>query len=231
MAARRNRDNDDGASGQLSDAQIDRLMNTSLRKFFGFDTFRDGQREVIAALLRGESALAVFPTGSGKSLCYQLPAALMPEDTLTIVVSPLIALMKDQVDALRNNKKYPICVDSTGSFQTETQRRQSRQDLHEGKTKMIFLAPEQLTNEITRDVLLRRQCDLFVIDESHSIAEWGASFRPAYLRVAKFAMEQCKAKRILALTATATQEVSKDARLHEWVCQGRLSIPPGPRRR
>lgn len=204
MATRRDR------GGDLQSDNLEQQMHSKLKQVFGFDEFREGQKEVITAVLRGENALAVFPTGSGKSLCYQLPATMMPSDGLTIVVSPLISLMKDQVDTLRANKNFPIFVDSTGSFQKEEERRLTRENLANGKTKMIYLAPEQLVNELTRDIILRRNVELFVIDESHSIAEWGASFRPCYLRVAKFAIEQCKAKRILALTATATKDVATD---------------------
>jgi ATP-dependent DNA helicase RecQ len=173
---------------------------------FGFRDLRAGQREVIEALLSGASALAVFPTGGGKSLCYQLTALLL--DGLTVVVSPLIALMKDQIDSLRARGIAAARLDSSLSLEEmlETQRQ-----LRTGETKLLYVAPERFANE--RFVALLREIPiaLFAIDEAHCISEWGHNFRPDYLKLAETA-RSLKVGRVLALTATATPAVTVDIR-------------------
>jgi ATP-dependent DNA helicase RecQ len=173
---------------------------------FGFRELRSGQREVIEALLSGASALAVFPTGGGKSLCYQLTSLLL--DGLTVVVSPLIALMKDQIDSLRARGIAAARLDSSLSFEEmlETQRQ-----LRSGETKLLYVAPERFANE--RFVALLREIPiaLFAIDEAHCISEWGHNFRPDYLKLAETA-RSLKVGRVLALTATATPAVTVDIR-------------------
>ncbi len=175
-----------------------------LRTRFGHGEFREGQEAVIRALLSGESALALFPTGAGKSLCYQLPAVLL--EGTALVVSPLIALMKDQVDALRARGIAAARLDSSLTAQ-ETQ--QVYADLRAGKLKLLYVAPERLSGETFVDRLRRARISLMAIDEAHCISEWGHNFRPEYLRLARVA-EELKLHPVLALTATATPEVAED---------------------
>jgi len=179
-------------------------FRTALREHFDHDTFRDGQQEVITSLMTGRSSLAVFPTGGGKSLCYQLPALLL--DGITLVVSPLIALMKDQVDALQSKNLPAARLDSTLSAE-ETHA--LYQDLDEGKIKILYIAPERLANEKFRHRLETHTISLLAIDEAHCISEWGHNFRPDYLKLTRFAKD-LKVERVLCLTATATPKVSHD---------------------
>jgi ATP-dependent DNA helicase RecQ len=175
-----------------------------LQTHFGHDGFRPGQEEVIRALLAGESALALFPTGAGKSLCYQLPAVLM--EGTALVISPLIALMKDQVDALRSRGIAAARLDSSLTGE-ETQRVYA--DLREGRLKLLYVAPERLSGEAFLERLRRVKLSLLAIDEAHCISEWGHNFRPEYLRLARVSQE-LKLRPVLALTATATPEVARD---------------------
>jgi len=176
----------------------------TLKKTFGFETFREGQEAIIDQILKGNSALAVFPTGSGKSLCYQLPALLLPG--LTIVISPLIALMKDQVDFLQ---KRSISVARLDSTLTAEETRQVYQDLHSGSLKLLYVAPERISNERFFASIENTPISLMVIDEAHCISEWGHNFRPEYLKLA-IAARKLKVDRVLALTATATPSVVED---------------------
>jgi ATP-dependent DNA helicase RecQ len=177
---------------------------SELQRHFGHQEFRGGQEQVIRALLDGESALALFPTGAGKSLCYQLPAVLM--EGTALVVSPLIALMKDQVDALRARGIAAARLDSTLTAQ-ETQKVYA--DLRDGTLKLLYVAPERLSGEAFVERLRRAKISLLAIDEAHCISEWGHNFRPEYLRLARVA-EELALKPVLALTATATPEVARD---------------------
>ena len=179
-------------------------LESALQENFGFSTFRAGQRDVISRLLDGKSSLAVFPTGSGKSLCYQLPTLLLPG--LTVVVSPLIALMKDQEEGLRERGIMARRVDSS----LKTHEVQEVFELvHSGKLKILFVAPERFTNPSFTKRLSRSSVSLLAIDEAHCISEWGHAFRPDYLKIAKAADELGISLR-LALTATATPKVSED---------------------
>ena len=175
-----------------------------LRSTFGYDRFRPGQREVVDYLLAGKSSAAVFPTGGGKSLCYQLPALLLPG--VTIVVSPLIALMKDQIDVLSRRAIPAARLDSTLDF-AQTESVYDR--LRKGALRLLYVAPERFKNERFRAALEHVSVSLLAIDEAHCISEWGHSFRPDYLRIAQFAVA-CRADRRLALTATATPDVLQD---------------------
>lgn len=180
------------------------VMRALLRERFGFEDFRAGQAEVIQHLLAGRSALAVFPTGSGKSLCYQLPALML--SGLTVVVSPLIALMKDQVDFLRTRGIEAARLDSSVSREVFEEIQGA---LRAGSLKLLYVAPERFSNERFLARLKTLAIDLLVIDEAHCISEWGHNFRPDYLKLARFARE-LKVGRVLALTATATPAVAKD---------------------
>jgi ATP-dependent DNA helicase RecQ len=175
-----------------------------LTRYFGFREFRPGQRQVIEALLAGRSALAVFPTGGGKSLCYQLPALAL--EGVTLVVSPLIALMKDQIDFLRGRGVEAARLDSSLSFE-ETREVGARLDA--GTLKLLYVAPERFNNERFLLQLRRTRIALFAVDEAHCISEWGHNFRPDYLKLAGIAGE-LGAERVLALTATATPTVAQD---------------------
>ncbi|MEI8038317.1 MAG: ATP-dependent DNA helicase RecQ [Verrucomicrobiota bacterium] len=183
-------------------------MLQELRDHFGHDAFRAGQEPVIRALLEGRSALAVFPTGGGKSLCYQLPALLL--DGLTLVVSPLIALMKDQVDALTGRGIAAARLDSTLGAD-ELAELYARLD--GGALKLLYIAPERFSNDAFRQRLKRLPIRLVAIDEAHCISAWGHNFRPDYLKLAKI-FRQLKIPRVLALTATATPQVAREIRKH-----------------
>ncbi len=175
-----------------------------LKQHFGFNEFREGQETVIENLLAGHSAAAVFPTGGGKSLCYQLPALAF--EGLTLVVSPLIALMKDQIDALAVRGISAKRLDSSLSAD---EYRAVMDDVRSGRLKLLYVAPERFNNERFRESMQRVRVSLFAVDEAHCISEWGHNFRPDYLKLAGFA-KQFKAERILALTATATPQVLLD---------------------
>ncbi len=176
----------------------------TLQNTFGFQEFRDGQYQVINSLLDGHSAAAVFPTGGGKSLCYQLPALLLPG--ITLIVSPLIALMKDQIDAL---SLKGICAQRLDSSLTAEDYRHVINQLREGHLKILYVAPERFNNERFRETIRPLHISLFAVDEAHCISEWGHNFRPDYLKLVGFAHD-FHAERILALTATATDQVLSD---------------------
>jgi ATP-dependent DNA helicase RecQ len=175
-----------------------------LKKHFRFRGFRPGQEQVMRSLLAGRPALALFPTGAGKSLCYQLPALLM--EGVTLVISPLIALMKDQVERLRARGIAAARLDSS---LTEEQVMEVFQAMASGRLKLLYVAPERLLNERFVERLKGMRIAMMAIDEAHCISEWGHSFRPEYLRLAHVARE-LGIKPVLALTATATPQVAAD---------------------
>ena len=177
---------------------------TSLRQHFGFHDFRDGQREVIESILAGKDAVVVMPTGSGKSLCYQLPALML--DGATVVVSPLIALMKDQVDALHARGLPATFVNSSID---ESEQRSRINALRQGQFKLVYVAPERFRSGRFLDALKSINVSLFAVDEAHCISTWGHDFRPDYLRL-KAVSRTLSARQTLALTATATPYVRQD---------------------
>lgn len=179
-------------------------LHRALAQHFGHAAFRPGQESVMRALLAGQSALALFPTGAGKSLCYQLPAVL--REGTALVISPLIALMKDQVDALRRRGIAAARLDSSLKA---GEAQEVLSDLKAGKLKLLYIAPERLSSESFLGRLERARISLFAVDEAHCISEWGHNFRPEYLRLARLAQE-LRLSPVLALTATATPEVAKD---------------------
>jgi ATP-dependent DNA helicase RecQ len=179
-------------------------LRDTLSGVFGFREFRKGQEAVVTRLVAGKSVLAVFPTGAGKSLCYQLPALVL--EGLTVVISPLIALMKDQLDFLDSRGAAAGRLDSSLSRE-ETLRLYDA--LHAGRLKLLYVSPERLGNERFLQTLGRQRIALLAIDEAHCISEWGHNFRPDYLKLARLATE-LKVGRVLALTATATPEVARD---------------------
>jgi ATP-dependent DNA helicase RecQ len=175
-----------------------------LAERFGFASFRPGQERVVEALLAGRPALAVFPTGAGKSLCYQLPALLL--DGVTVVVSPLIALMKDQIDFLGRQGVDAARLDSSLDA---AEARDVSARLRDGTLKLLYVAPERFNNERFLAQLTETKVALFAVDEAHCISEWGHNFRPDYLKLAHRARD-LGAERVLALTATATPAVVAD---------------------
>lgn len=177
-----------------------------LNQRFGMNQFRDGQHAVIERLLAGRNVAAVFPTGGGKSLCYQLPSQMF--DGTTVVVSPLIALMKDQCDALAQRGIAAARLDSTMSTD---EFRDAIKGIRDGSTKMLYVAPERFFNERFLATVGSLHVSLFAIDEAHCISQWGHNFRPDYLKLAELAKE-LSAERVLALTATATPQVLNDIR-------------------
>ncbi|SIN72744.1 ATP-dependent DNA helicase, RecQ-like [Singulisphaera sp. GP187] len=182
-------------------SDIDDARRT-LQETFGFTRFRDGQEPAISALLEGRPVLAVFPTGAGKSLCYQLPALLL--DGLTVVVSPLIALMKDQVDFLVGRGIAAARLDSTLE---PVEARRILDDLRADRLKLLYVAPERLASERFFQTLSKTKVALLAVDEAHCISEWGHNFRPEYLKLARLA-RRLGVTRVLALTATATPDVA-----------------------
>ncbi|MGH9971155.1 MAG: RecQ family ATP-dependent DNA helicase [Pyrinomonadaceae bacterium] len=177
---------------------------TSLREHFGFAEFREGQREVIAAILEGKDAVVVMPTGSGKSLCYQLPALMLGGATL--VVSPLIALMKDQVDALRSRGLPATFINSSIDLHEQRARIDA---LRRGEFKLVYVAPERFRSDRFLEALRSLRIALFAVDEAHCISTWGHDFRPDYLRL-KGVIQTLGGAQTLALTATATPYVRSD---------------------
>jgi ATP-dependent DNA helicase RecQ len=180
-------------------------LESALRERFGFPGFRPGQREACAAALSGRDALVVMPTGSGKSVCYQLPALL--DHRLTIVVSPLVALMQDQVEALR--ARAPGAVALVNAQQDPAANRAALDAAAEGRLRLLYVAPERFSSPGFLDVVSAAEVGLFVVDEAHCVSQWGHDFRPDYFRLAD-AARHLGARSILASTATATPDVARD---------------------
>jgi ATP-dependent DNA helicase RecQ len=176
----------------------------ALHRHFGLDDFRPGQEEVIRAVLDGRDTLVVMPTGAGKSLIYQLPALLLPG--LTVVVSPLIALMKDQTDKL---DELGVDAWTINSSQTARQQRLAEEAVEGGGGKILYITPERFRDRAFFEVLLDREVSLFVVDEAHCVSQWGHDFRPDYMMLGAVA-ERLGRPPILALTATASPEVRDD---------------------
>jgi ATP-dependent DNA helicase RecQ len=185
---------------------IPAAVRRSLRETFGFTELRDGQHDVIARVLRGEDTLAIMPTGAGKSLCYQLPALHLPGTT--IVVSPLISLMKDQAEKLG---EAGVAAEQLNSAQKASDQDASMDRIAEDGSAIVFATPERLADPEFRAAMGGRRVSLLVIDEAHCISQWGHDFRPAYLEIGA-ALEALGQPTVLALTATATAEVVDDIR-------------------
>ena len=179
-------------------------LYSSLKQTFGFDEFRMGQEQTITQLLNGGSSLAIFPTGAGKSLCYQLAAINLPH--LTLVVSPLLALMKDQLAFLHAKGISAASIDSTLSFE---ESQQVNRDVRSGKIKILMVSVERFKNERFRQFIESIAISLLVVDEAHCISEWGHNFRPDYLKLPRYRQE-LNIPLVLLLTATATKQVKLD---------------------
>lgn len=182
-------------------------LKESLRKYFGFDSFKGKQENIIKNVLDGKNTFVIMPTGGGKSLCYQLPA-LISEGT-AIVVSPLIALMKNQVDSIRNVSDKEAVAHFLNSSLTKSEITKVKQDIQNGHTKLLYVAPESLTKQENIDFLTSVDISFFAIDEAHCISEWGHDFRPEYRRLREI-FEKISDVPIIALTATATPKVQYD---------------------
>lgn len=176
-----------------------------LKKYFGYDTFREGQEKLIDSLLSGRDVLGIMPTGAGKSLCYQIPAIMLPG--ITIVVSPLISLMKDQVNMLNS---IGIRAAYLNSSLTEKQFFLAIERAKQGTYKIIYVAPERLETPVFRELLKYLDISMTVIDEAHCISQWGQDFRPSYLNIIKFINSLGKRPVVGAFTATATLTVKED---------------------
>jgi len=182
-------------------------LKGALRTFFGFDSFKGKQEEIINNVLNGKNTFVIMPTGGGKSLCYQLPA-LLSEGT-AIVVSPLIALMKNQVDAIRSVSDSEAVAHFLNSSLSKAEITRVKTDIQDGKTKLLYVAPESLTKQEYIDFLTSVDISFFAIDEAHCISEWGHDFRPEYRRLREI-FEKISNVPIIALTATATPKVQHD---------------------
>ena len=188
----------------MTNSAQQRALAKTLRDTFGYTRLRAGQHEVIASVLGKHDTLAVMPTGAGKSLCYQLPALHLPGTT--VIVSPLISLMKDQVDKLAQAGVSAIEVNST---LTGREEKAALESIRRGEDEMIFTTPERLSDPSFVEALRHNAIDLFVVDEAHCISQWGHDFRPAFLEISN-ALEALGNPQVLALTATATGAVMQD---------------------
>lgn len=187
----------------------------ALKRYFGYDSFRPGQEEIVSALLAGRDALAIMPTGAGKSLCYQVPALLLPG--LTLVISPLISLMQDQVKGLNAAGIHAAFINSS---LTETQIARALDLAAEGSYKLVYVAPERLESPVFRSFAAGTDISMVTVDEAHCISQWGQDFRPSYLKILDFIDSLPRRPIVSAFTATATREVKDDI-----VCTLRLHDP------
>ena len=177
----------------------------TLKKYFGYDAFRNGQEEIIHSILSERDALAVMPTGAGKSICYQVPALML--SGITLVISPLISLMQDQVKSLNEAGIHAAFINSS---LTESQISKALSLALKGIYKIIYVAPERLESSGFMNFALNGQISMVTVDEAHCISQWGQDFRPSYLKIVDFI--ECLPKRpiVSAFTATATEEVKTD---------------------
>jgi ATP-dependent DNA helicase RecQ len=178
------------------------ILHAKLKENFGFEKFRPNQEDIINSILSGQDTLAIMPTGGGKSICFQLPALLFPG--ITIVISPLIALMKDQVDSLRANGIEACFINSS---QTESERNFYTERLQSNTIKLVYVAPESLS--FLDNLFNTLTISLIAIDEAHCISSWGHDFRPAYTNLG-YLKNRFPSTPILALTATADKATRKD---------------------
>lgn len=183
---------------------MDGEMDLLLKQFFGYDTFRPNQREIIESVLDRRDTLAVLPTGAGKSICYQIPSLMLPG--ITLVVSPLISLMKDQVDGLQA-KGVP--AGTWNSSMTNSEISAVQDLLIRDKIKLLYISPELLSNQFSRWIFQRMSVSLLAVDEAHCISEWGHDFRPDYMEITQVRSRYPNIP-LLAMTATATPEVRED---------------------
>lgn len=182
-------------------------LSEALKRHFGFDHFKGNQEDIILSLMKGEDVFVLMPTGGGKSLCYQLPSLLMPGTA--IVISPLIALMKNQVDAMRNYSEAEGVAHFLNSSLNRTAIEKVKSDVRAGLTKLLYVAPESLTKEENIEFLKSVEISFYAVDEAHCISEWGHDFRPEYRRIRPI-INEISRRPVIALTATATPKVQHD---------------------
>lgn len=181
------------------------MLEKKLEEFFSFREFRPGQKEIIKTIISGKDVVALMPTGGGKSLCYQLPAVILPG--LTVVISPLIALMKDQVDALSARGIPAVFINSSlGS----TEIKEKIAEIKKGKIRILYIAPERLASESFRNIFSNLDINFLAVDEAHCVSQWGHDFRPDYLNIKEHIKKLKKRPIVAAFTATATPEVKDD---------------------
>ena len=180
-------------------------MYEVLKRYFGYDGFRNGQEDLIGAILSGRDVLGIMPTGAGKSICYQVPALLLPG--ITVVISPLISLMKDQVRALNEAGIHAAYINS---LLTEGQIYKAMEYAVQGRYKIIYVAPERLLTPLFLDFAQRVQISMVTVDEAHCISQWGQDFRPSYLNIVEFVNQLAVRPVVSAFTATATEQVRDD---------------------
>ena len=183
-------------------------LHEALNDYFGFDSFKGNQESIIQSVLEGNDTFVIMPTGGGKSLCYQLPALMM--DGTALIISPLIALMKNQVDSIRGHSHTDEVAHFLNSSLTKSQMKQVKQDIQDEKTKMLFIAPETLTKEENIEFFRNTNISFVAVDEAHCISEWGHDFRPEYRRIREMLNGIGEEIPIIALTATATPKVQSD---------------------
>lgn len=184
------------------------VLLENLQRYFGFDAFKADQRLIIQSLLDGRDTFVIMPTGGGKSLCYQLPALMLPGTA--IIISPLIALMKNQVDSIRGYSSTDEVAHFLNSSLTKAQMKKVKQDITDGKTKLLYVAPETLTKEENIEFFQHVNISFVAVDEAHCISEWGHDFRPEYRRIRVMLDAIAREVPIIALTATATPKVQHD---------------------
>jgi len=192
----------------MAEVLVERSLRDHLQKYFGFTKFKGDQEAIIKNVLEGKDAFVIMPTGGGKSMCYQLPALLM--EGTAVIVSPLIALMKNQVDAMRGFTAEDGVAHFLNSSLNKGEMLQVRSDIMAGKTKLLYVAPESLTKEENVEFFKNVNISFFAIDEAHCISEWGHDFRPEYRRLRPIMEAIGKRVPIMALTATATPKVQSD---------------------
>lgn len=180
-------------------------LESLLKQYFGYTSFRPGQHEVIRTLLDGRDCLAIMPTGAGKSICFQLPALMMPG--VTLVISPLISLMKDQVDSLVNQEIPATYINSQCTFEEAKARFAA---IRAGRVKLVYISPERLENEFFTSFMQSLPISMFIIDEAHCVSQWGHDFRPSYCAIRDWIAALPKRPVVGAFTATATEKVKED---------------------